>query len=33
MRRLAAWLRRVVGHWLVVERNRRRWDRVRRRYD
>lgn len=33
MRRLGQWLRRAVGHWLIVERNRRRWDRWRRKYD
>jgi hypothetical protein len=32
-RRLVEWLRRAVRHWLITERNRRRWDRVRRRYD
>jgi hypothetical protein len=32
-RRLVQWFRRTVGHWLVVERNRRRWEKLRRRYD
>jgi len=33
MRRLVEFVRRAVRHWLVVERNRRQWEKWRRRYD
>lgn len=33
MRRLVEWVRRTVRHWLLVERNRQRWEKLRRRYD
>jgi hypothetical protein len=32
-RRLVQWLRRVVGQWLIAQRNRRRWEKLRGRYD